>query len=101
MTLMGNMPDVTGHVMPVCSWHRGLFLENHFRGQKHHYKSSNWSVTRVHQSMEAFLLEVDCFMAEMMKEVFYFWGYAHVCQEFHAEASSRGWTVSWANHAAY
>ncbi len=51
--------------------------------------------------MEALLLKVNRCMSNMLKEVHYSWGDAHVCQEGHAEASSSGWTVSSVSHAAY
>lgn len=38
--------------------------------------------------MEALLLKVNRLMPEMLKEVHYPWGDAHICQESHAEANS-------------
>jgi len=40
VTPMGNMPDVAGYVMSVCSRHKAIFLRRHFRGQKHHFKGT-------------------------------------------------------------
>jgi len=35
-------------------------------------------------------MKMDCLVSQMLKEANYCWGNAHIRQEFHADASSRG-----------
>jgi hypothetical protein len=39
MAPMGDMPNMPGDVMPVCSWHFASFLKELFARQKQHTKA--------------------------------------------------------------